>query len=153
VLNIFEQPEFVNSFGAVTGKDKRNELNANDPAFHRILSHAIKVKHGVVNNQLYAPIIKMGNEEFCFFKDLEHVVKSLVSLYTMRIEYPQISWTTTPRYAIKDGVMDLNLLDSFNFFDEEMTVSTQIKTFKLVDSSWTPANLDIEIGWKLLVKQ
>lgn len=177
VLSIFEQPEFINFFGEGKGRDKRNEINKNDPAFHRILSHGIKAKHGAVNNKFYSdtelqlplsvfyygtekkydykytPIMKIGKEEFHFFNDIEHVVRSLISLYQLRIDAPRIPWTATLKYNVDGHLIKLSVLDIFSFYDEGMTSSSNIRTFKLIDNLWSPADLEVEIGWQLLVKQ
>lgn len=171
VLHIFEQPEFSH----IHGKTKREELNQNDNSFHRVLSYGIKEKHGQITNKYYSefdlhiplsvyiykndmkydyfyhPTLKNSNsEEFSLLKDLSHVINTLISLYGLNISKVESMFQTNPKYQIGNNTINLHPIDTYNYFDNGMTSSVNIRTYEQNNGDWIPVDLPFQIDFKLL---
>jgi len=171
VLHIFEQPDFSTSHGT----SKRNELNGNDPRFHRVLSYGIKEKHGSINKQYYSnfelciplsayvfsdelmydyfyhPTLKDGSgNEFSLLEDLSHAVNYLISLYGLNIKKPEPMFKLAPKYSISDNTVNLHPVDTYGYIENGMSSSTNLRTFEISNDDWTPVDLPFQIDFKCI---
>ncbi|NOH73444.1 hypothetical protein F0225_19220 [Vibrio pectenicida] len=171
VLHVFEQPEFSTEHGIA----KRNELNKEGGAFHRVLSFGIKEKHGRVSSQnysefdliiplcaylytdsktydyFYAPQLRdEGGREYSILEDLEHCISSLIALYDLRIQFNIKLCAIEPKYSVENETVNLHTIDSYNYFENGMTSSCNLRTFEFSGNSWVPADLPFSIDFRLV---
>ena len=164
ILHVFEQNEFSSEHGI----SKRNDLNQSDEMYKRILSYAIKVKHGNVTNRHYIDVdltlpisvfyIESENtyttrytpllNEHDFITDYHFIIKHLIELYDLQITF-DMKLHEKIQY-VRDNTIFVELQDIFNYKENGMTESMSIRTLKLVNEEWIPSDLALNIDIKLM---